>query len=310
MRDSHPEGLAVHPRGARADTRITAPRTWRRCASSCSQLLPNIDLPIALHRGEAVAALARSEHVGVPIDMEVFSQLADKTDLAGNPRQHGAAGRRARHLRPRQGRLALEPSSASSNGLASEGISGRARRTPASSTCGARPSRAWPRLIRGRAAAAAALHPRQAAHDPAERRTRQPKQHGVVAVLVEDLAHAAEGEALDFLAVGVAAISDQAGARTRRSPTSTIRAWNFWRAAALSDGHSGPSNPMLDLYRSGDPYLNFGKIIGYIPPDATRETPGIEAIRDRLKVLCLGGPIRHADSDAGDPARRLGDRSA
>ena len=45
---------------------------------------------------------------------------------------------------------------------------------------------------------------------------------------------------------------------------------------------------MLDLYRSGDPYLNFGKIIGYIPPDATRKTPGIEAIRDRLKVLCLG----------------------
>ena len=42
------------------------------------KLLPNIDLPIALHRGEAVAALARSEHVGVPIDMEVFSQLADK----------------------------------------------------------------------------------------------------------------------------------------------------------------------------------------------------------------------------------------
>src|SRR5262249_5628951 len=45
---------------------------------------------------------------------------------------------------------------------------------------------------------------------------------------------------------------------------------------------------MLDLYRSGDPYLNFGKIIGLIPPDATRETPGVEVIRDRIKVLCLG----------------------
>ena len=78
--------------------------------------------PLALHRGEAVAALARSEHVGVPIDMEIFSQLADKTDLAGDPRQHGAAGRRARHLCPRQERLALEPRRASSNGLTSEGI--------------------------------------------------------------------------------------------------------------------------------------------------------------------------------------------
>jgi hypothetical protein len=45
---------------------------------------------------------------------------------------------------------------------------------------------------------------------------------------------------------------------------------------------------MLELYRSGDPYLNFGKIIGQISPDATRKTPGIETIRDRLKVLCLG----------------------
>src|SRR5262245_5892156 len=42
------------------------------------KMLPHIDLPIALHRGEAVAALARSEHIGVPIDMEIFPQLADK----------------------------------------------------------------------------------------------------------------------------------------------------------------------------------------------------------------------------------------
>jgi hypothetical protein len=44
---------------------------------------------------------------------------------------------------------------------------------------------------------------------------------------------------------------------------------------------------MLDLYRSGDSYLNFGKITGLIPSDATRETPGVEVIRGRLKGLCL-----------------------
>src|SRR5262245_18209409 len=59
----------------------------------------------------------------------------------------------------------------------------------------------------------------------------------------------------------------------------------FGAAAALSDGHTGPSNPMLDLYRSGDPYLNFGKIVDLIPPDATHKTHGV--IRDRLKVMCL-----------------------
>src|SRR5262249_26238938 len=42
------------------------------------ELLPHIDLPIALHRGEAVAALARSEHVGGPVDMGNFPPLADQ----------------------------------------------------------------------------------------------------------------------------------------------------------------------------------------------------------------------------------------
>src|SRR5262249_27882148 len=61
----------------------------------------------------------------------------------------------------------------------------------------------------------------------------------------------------------------------------------FAAAGALSNGHTGASNPMLELY-SGDPYLNFGKIIGLIPPDAIRKTPSVKVIRDRLKVLCLG----------------------
>ena len=61
----------------------------------------------------------------------------------------------------------------------------------------------------------------------------------------------------------------------------------FGAAAALSDGHSGPNNPMLELYRSGDPYLNFGKIVGLIERDAVRGIPVIELMRDRLKLLCL-----------------------
>jgi DNA polymerase family A len=62
----------------------------------------------------------------------------------------------------------------------------------------------------------------------------------------------------------------------------------FGAAAALSDKHTGPNNPMLDLYRSGDPYLNFGKTIGRISVDATRTMPGVEAKREQLKVMCLG----------------------
>jgi DNA polymerase I len=57
----------------------------RYCASDVEamvqllpRMLPEIELDIALHRGESVASLARMEYRGVPIDMGVFSQLADK----------------------------------------------------------------------------------------------------------------------------------------------------------------------------------------------------------------------------------------
>jgi DNA polymerase-1 len=57
----------------------------RYCASDVEamvqllpRMLPDIELDVALHRGEFVAASARMEYRGVPIDMEIFSQLADK----------------------------------------------------------------------------------------------------------------------------------------------------------------------------------------------------------------------------------------
>lgn len=43
-----------------------------------SFLLPYIDMQIALHRGEFVKVSAQMEHVGVPVDMEIQPQLADK----------------------------------------------------------------------------------------------------------------------------------------------------------------------------------------------------------------------------------------
>ena len=57
----------------------------RYCASDAEamarllpKMLPHIELPVALYRGAFVAALARMEHAGVPIDMDIFPQLADK----------------------------------------------------------------------------------------------------------------------------------------------------------------------------------------------------------------------------------------
>jgi hypothetical protein len=43
----------------------------------------------------------------------------------------------------------------------------------------------------------------------------------------------------------------------------------FLIAASKSDGHTGPVNNMLDMYRSGDPYLSFARRVGAIPHDIT-----------------------------------------
>jgi DNA polymerase-1 len=250
-------------------------------------LLPSIDLSIALHRGEAVAALARSEHVGVPIDMEVFSQLADKDtwrDLRDSMVPlvdvhgiyvHDKDGWHWNHQRFEQW-------------LVSERI-------------------AWPRkedtgkcdmrrkTFESMAKAYPVLEPlRQlryirdklrsiqlsVGHDGRNRtvlwpfssktsRTQPKAKHWIFSpsVWLRFLIKPEPGRALAYL---------------------DYASMEFLGAAALSDGHTGTSNPMLELYRSGDPYLNFGKIVGRIAPDATRKTPGIEAIRERLKVLCLG----------------------
>jgi DNA polymerase-1 len=62
----------------------------------------------------------------------------------------------------------------------------------------------------------------------------------------------------------------------------------FLIAAALSDGHCGPINAMLDMYRSGDPYMAFTKRVGAIPDHITKETLGDYAVvRERYKLMLL-----------------------
>jgi DNA polymerase I-like protein with 3'-5' exonuclease and polymerase domains len=56
-------------------------------------------------------------------------------------------------------------------------------------------------------------------------------------------------------------------------------------AASLSDGHCGPVNNMLEMYRSGDPYLSFAKAVGAVPSWASKQTHG--EIRDKYKVMLL-----------------------
>jgi hypothetical protein len=251
------------------------------------KLLPHIDLPLALHRGESDAALARSEHVGVPIDMEIFPQLADKKtwremrdSMVPLVDVHGI------YVCDKLGEWHWN-NARFEELIASEGIN-------------------WPRTETGKldlrrktfesmAKAYPQIEPlRQLRYIRDKLRTiqlsvgrdgrnrtvlwpfssktsrTQPKaKHWIFSpsVWLRFLIKPEPGKALAYI---------------------DCSSMEFCGAAALSDKHVGPNNPMLDLYESGDPYLNFGKIVGLIPHDATRKTPGVEVIRDRLKVLCLG----------------------
>jgi hypothetical protein len=250
------------------------------------ELLPNIDLPIALHRGEAVAALARSEHLGVPIDMEVFSPLSDEKTW--------------RDMRDSivpvvdvHGIYVLDKNGWHWNNAnfeawtTSEGInwprkeeSGKLdmRRKTFESMAKAYPQVEPLRQLRYIRDKLRTIK-LSVGHDGRNRtvlwpfssktsRTQPKAKHWIFSpsVWLRFLIRPEPGKALAYI---------------------DYSSMEFLAAAALSHGHSGLSNPMLDLYGSGDPYLNFGKIIGYIPPDATRQTPGIAAVRERLKVLCL-----------------------
>jgi len=253
------------------------------------KLLPHIDLPLALHRGESVAALARSEHIGVPLDMEIFPELADKKtwreirdSMVPLVDTHGV------YVCDKVGEWHWN-NARFEEVLTCEGIN-------------------WPRkedtgkldLRRKTFESMAKAYPQieplrqlryirdklrtiklSVGHDGRNRtvlwpfssktsRTQPKAKHWIFSpsVWLRFLIKPEPGRALAYV---------------------DYSSMEFGGAGALSDKHiPGSNNPMLGLYEGGDPYLDFGKTIGLIPPDAIRKTPGVEVIRDRLKVLCLG----------------------
>ena len=156
--------------------------------SLLSKLLPLIDLDVALHWSEFAAVSAVMEHRGVPIDMEIFSQLQDKQAWAFV-------------------RDAIVPQVDAQYGVYVKGADGEWHFNIARfEEYLARAGIDWPRLeyrqarpppqdfrehvqklASARAIAPAALHAGQAAPDQACCRRRQSPQDNVVAVSVQDI---------------------------------------------------------------------------------------------------------------------------
>jgi hypothetical protein len=249
-------------------------------------MLPHIDLPIALHRGEAVAALARSEHVGVPIDMEIFPQLADKKtwreirdsmvplvdvdgiyvcDKAGewhwnNARFEVVVAEGINWPRTETAKLDLRRKTFESMAKAYPQIE---------------PLRQL-RYIRDKLRSIQLSVGRDGRNRtvlwPFSSKTSriQPKaKHWIFSpsVWLRFLIKPEPGRALAYI---------------------DYSSMEFGAAAFQSHDHVSSDNPMLDAYLTGDPYLKFGKTVGQIASDATKKSPGVEQKRNQLKVVCLG----------------------
>jgi DNA polymerase I len=268
-------------------------RILRYCLSDVAALerllwrvLPKINhLGVALHHSEFAAASALMEHRGVPIDMEVFSQLADYDTW--------------RALRD-----AMVPTIDAQYGVYTRNATGDwTFSLELFAAYLARERIGWPRLDTGK------LNMRRKTFEDMSK--GQPQLEGL-----RQLRHARDKMRKIKLAVGADGRNRTVlwpfQAKTSRtqpkssqwifSPAVWLRslikpepgmavayidysAMEFLIAAVLSDGHCGPNNPMLDAYNTGDPYLAFAKRVGAAPSDATKQSHA--GVRARYKVVLL-----------------------
>lgn len=252
------------------------------------RLLMEIDLGVALYHGEFAAVSALMEHHGVPIDTEIFQQLADK-DIWRAVRDEMVPVVDSQYgVYVRSG---CSPDWTFSNErwvayLKREGIYDT-----------------WPRLETG------ALNMR--------RKTFEDMTKGFPQLeALRQLRHTRDKMRKIKLAVGPDArnrtvlwpFKSKTGRTQPKaslwifSPAVWLRSlirpapgmavayvdyssMEFLIAASLSDGHCGPTNNMLDMYRTGDPYLSFAKSVNAVPQSATKKSH--ETVRDRYKVMLL-----------------------
>jgi DNA polymerase-1 len=250
-----------------------------------TRMLPEIDLGVALYHGEFAAVSAQMEHRGVPIDMPVFSQLADKNTWRAVrdamvpviDAQYGV------YVRNAAGDWTFNMERFAAY-LEREGIG-------------------WPLLESGK------LNLRRKTFEDMSKGWPQLEE-------LRQLRHARDKMRKVKLAVGADGRNRTVlwpfKAKTSRtqpkaaqwifSPAVWLRSlikpergmavayidyssMEFLIAASLSDRHCGPVNNMLDMYNSGDPYLSFAKRVGAVPQTATKTSHA--AVRDKYKVMLL-----------------------
>jgi DNA polymerase-1 len=252
-------------------------------------MAPHIDLPRALLRGRYMAAAARMERVGVPIDIDTLSRLRAGWDamkdrlIAQIDADYGVfEGQTFKYARFEDWLVR--------------------NRIP------------WPRLPFGQLDLTDRTFREMAKAQPIVAPLRE-LRGSLSDLRLNDLTVGRDGRNRTLLSAFRArtARNQPSNAKFIFGPATWIRGlikpplgysvaycdWaqqEFGIAAALS----GDEN-MIAAYRSGDPYLEFAKQAGAVPFDATKHTHGIE--RDQFKACALG--VQYGLEAAG-LAQRIG----
>ena len=287
MRERIMQGWPFTPEERAADFDLLRQRRGCAAAPVAESMLPEIDLGVALYHGEFAAVSALMEHRGVPIDMEMFRAARRQGHLARGARRDGAGDRRAiRRLCPqRRRRLDLQHGALRRLSRARRHRLAAARDRQAQHA--AQDLRGHEQgLAAARGAAPAAPCARQDAQGQAGGRRRRPQSHGVVAVQGQDIAHAAEGVAVDLLAGGVAALADQARARNGRRLRRLLEHGISDRGVAVRSDTAARSTHMLDMYsqRRSLPERSPSVSARYRARPPRSRT---RAVRDKYKVMLL-----------------------
>ena len=249
------------------------------------KILPDINLDIALYRGEFVAASALIEHRGVPTDMEVFNQLADKHTwravrdalVPAVDAQYGV------YVRNAAGDWVFSHERFTSY-LKREGID-------------------WPRLETGKLNMQRKTWEEMSKGWPQLEALRQLRHmRDKMRTVKLSVGHDGRNRTVLWPFIAKTSRTQPKASVWIFSPAVWLRSlikpepgkavayidyssMEFLIAASLSDGHCGPTNPMMDMYLSGDPYLSFAKRVGAVPSSATKTSHA--DVRDRYKVMLL-----------------------
>jgi DNA polymerase-1 len=248
---------------------------------------PDFDLGVALHHGEFASVAAVMEHHGVPIDMEVYSQLADKNTwrMVRDAMVPAIDARYGVYVRNAAGDWTFNMEKFEAY-LKREGLLA-----------------SWPRLESGKLAMKDKIFETMSKGSPQLEELRQLRHtRNKMRRIKLAVGHDGRNRTVLWTFKSKTTRTQPDAAEWIFSPAVWLRSlikpepgmavayidyssMEFLIAAALSDGHCGRVNNMLNMYRSGDPYLAFAKSVNAVPKTATKQSH--EETRDKYKVMLL-----------------------